>query len=74
VLEVHRGSQKLQLPLAQLRLQQGQRGTLTGTDVTPALPGIRYAEVLVPAGSLLAGTSLRALSNDNLVEGSRQTG
>lgn len=79
VLEVHRDSQKLQPPLAQLRLaagdrlllrcnrgellrlQQDQMVTLAGTDVAPALTGIRHAEVLVPAGSLLAGTSLREL-------------
>ena len=79
VLEVHRGSQKLQPPLAQLRLAAGDRlllrcnrsellrlqqdrmVTLAGTVLAPALAQIRHAEVLVPAGSLLAGTSLREL-------------
>lgn len=44
-----------------LRLQQDQMVTLAGIDVAPALPGIRHADVLVPAGSLLAGTSMREL-------------
>jgi len=79
VLEVHRGSQKLQPPLAQLRLgagdrlllrcnrsellrlQQDRMVALAGTLLAPEPPHIRHAEVLVPAGSLLAGTSLRDL-------------
>jgi di/tricarboxylate transporter len=79
VLEVHRGSQKLQPPLAQLRLgagdrlllrcnrsellrlQQDRMVALAGTLLAPEPPHIRHAEVLVPAGSLLAGTSLREL-------------
>jgi di/tricarboxylate transporter len=79
VLEVHRGSQKLQPPLAQLRLaaadrlllrcnrserlrlQQDRMVALAGTLLAPEPPHIRHAEVLVPAGSLLASTSLREL-------------
>ena len=79
VLEVHRGSQKLQPPLAQLRLaaadrlllrcnrsellrlQQDRMVALAGTLLAPEPPHIRDAEVLVPSGSLLAGTSLREL-------------
>ena len=79
VLEVHRGSQKLQPPLAQLRLQAADRlllrcnrtellrlqqdrmVALAGTLLASEPPHIRHAEVLVPAGSLLSGTSLREL-------------
>lgn len=79
VLDVHRGDQKLQPPLAQLRLlagdrlllrcsraellrlQQDRMVTLAGTLPAPESQRIRHAEVLVPAGSLLADTSLRAL-------------
>lgn len=79
VLEVHRRGQKLQPPLAQLRLeindrlllrcsrnellrlQQDRMVTVAGALLGPQPPQIRHAEVLVPAGSLLAGTSLREL-------------
>jgi di/tricarboxylate transporter len=95
VLSVHRGGQKLQPPLAELRLQSGDRlllrcsrhellrlqqdqmlalaGTLLSADEAPAdrvaavlpIPGrltpIRLTEVLLPAGSMLAGSTLRDL-------------
>ncbi|MEB3263301.1 MAG: SLC13 family permease [Synechococcus sp.] len=79
VLSVHRGGQKLQPPLAELRLQAGDRlllrcsrsellrlqqdqmVALAGTLLEPAAPGIRLSEVLLPAGSRLAGTTLRDL-------------
>jgi di/tricarboxylate transporter len=79
VLAVHRGGQKLQPPLAELRLQEGDRlllrcsrqellrlqqdrmVTLAGTLLEPPTSGIRHAEVLLPAGSQLTGTSLREL-------------
>jgi di/tricarboxylate transporter len=79
VLAVHRAGQKLQPPLAELRLQQGDRlllrcsrqellrlqqdrmVTLAGTLLEPPTGGIRHAEVLLPAGSQLTGTSLREL-------------
>jgi di/tricarboxylate transporter len=79
VLAVHRGGQKLQPPLAELRLQSGDRlllrcsrqellrlqqdrmVTLAGTLLEPPASGIRHAEVLLPAGSQLTGTSLREL-------------
>ncbi|QVL52129.1 MAG: SLC13 family permease [Cyanobium sp. M30B3] len=80
VLAVHRDGQKLQPPLAELRLHQDDRlllrcsrqellrlqqdrmVTLAGTllEEQPA-SGIRHAEVLLPAGSQLTGTSLREL-------------
>jgi di/tricarboxylate transporter len=80
VLAVHRDGQKLQPPLAELRLHQGDRlllrcsrqellrlqqdrmVTLAGTLLEePPASGIRHAEVLLPAGSQLTGTSLREL-------------
>ncbi len=79
VLSVHRGGQKLQPPLAELRLQAGDRlllrcsrqellrlqqdqmVALAGTLLEPDAPGIRLTEVLLPAGSSLAGTTLRDL-------------
>lgn len=91
VLSVHRGGQKLQPPLAELRLKSGDRlllrctrgellrlqqdqmvalaGTLLADDEGPAAGGnpavgpapLRLTEVLLPTGSMLAGTSLREL-------------
>jgi di/tricarboxylate transporter len=95
VLSVHRGGQRLQPPLAELRLKPGDRlllrctrgellrlqqdkmvalaGTLLPADDespsndSPAAPTaaastpIRLTEVLLPTGSLLAGSSLREL-------------
>ena len=79
VLDVHRDGQRLQPPLAQLRLQASDRlllrcsrqellrlqqdrmVDLAGTLLADELPHIRHAEVVVPAGSLLAGTTLREL-------------
>ena len=79
VLDVHRDGQRLQPPLAQLRLQASDRlllrcsrqellrlqqdrmVDLAGTLLAEELPHIRHAEVLVPAGSLLAGATLREL-------------
>lgn len=79
VLDVHRDGQRLQPPLAQLRLQASDRlllrcsrqellrlqqdrmVDLAGTLLAEELPDIRHAEVLVPAGSLLAGATLREL-------------
>jgi hypothetical protein len=76
VLDVHRDGQRLQPPLAQLRLQAADRlllrcsrqellrlqqdrmVDLAGTLLAEELPQIRHAEVLVPAGSLLAGATL----------------
>ncbi|MEB3207965.1 MAG: SLC13 family permease [Synechococcus sp.] len=94
VLSVHRGGQKLQPPLAELRLQSGDRlllrcnrdellrlqqdqmlalaGTLLTADDAPAVGAvaaiatpmptpIRLTEVLLPTGSMLAGSTLRDL-------------
>ena len=79
VLDVHRDGQRLQPPLAQLRLQASDRlllrcsrqellrlqqdrmVDLAGTLLADELLHIRHAEVVVPAGSLLAGTTLREL-------------
>ena len=90
VLSVHRGGQKLQPPLAELRLQSGDRlllrcsrdellrlqqdqmltlaGTLLAAADQPAVGAapaiatpIRLTEVLLPNGSLLAGSTLRDL-------------
>jgi di/tricarboxylate transporter len=91
VLSVHRGGQRLQPPLAELRLKAGDRlllrctrgellrlqqdqmvalaGTLLEADEEPTANGeasapptpIRLTEVLLPTGSLLAGSSLRDL-------------
>ncbi|WFN60534.1 SLC13 family permease [Synechococcus sp. CCFWC 502] len=87
VLAVHRGGQKLQPPLAELRLQahdrlllrcsrgellrlqQDQMVALAGTLLeapdgeidSSVASGIRLTEVLLPAGSQLAGTNLRDL-------------
>ena len=94
VLSVHRDGQKLQPPLAELRLQSGDRlllrctrdellrlqqdqmlalaGTLLTADDAPAVGAvaaiptplptpIRLTEVLLPTGSMLAGSTLRDL-------------
>ncbi|MCP9888670.1 SLC13 family permease [Cyanobium sp. ATX 6A2] len=91
VLSVHRRGQRLQPPLAELRLKAGDRlllrctrgellrlqqdemvalaGTLLEADEEPATNGtpaaeptpIRLTEVLLPTGSMLAGSSLREL-------------
>jgi di/tricarboxylate transporter len=87
VLAVHRGGQKLQPPLAELRLeaddrlllrcsrgellrlQQDQMVALAGTlldapedkSASGVASGIRLTEVLLPAGSQLAGSNLRDL-------------
>jgi di/tricarboxylate transporter len=84
VLSVHRAGQKLQPPLAELRLQSGDRlllrctrgellrlqqdqmltlaGTLLSADDAPGrLTPIRLTEVLLPTGSMLAGSTLRDL-------------
>ncbi|MGL6135643.1 MAG: SLC13 family permease [Prochlorococcaceae cyanobacterium] len=91
VLSVHRRGQRLQPPLAELRLKAGDRlllrctrgellrlqqdemvalaGTLLEADDEPATNGtpaaeptpIRLTEVLLPTGSMLAGSSLRDL-------------
>ncbi|MFO8237045.1 MAG: SLC13 family permease [Prochlorococcaceae cyanobacterium] len=95
VLSVHRGGQRLQPPLAELRLKAGDRlllrctrgellrlqqdqmvalaGTLLPADeespsndssaapTAAASTPIRLTEVLLPTGSLLAGSSLREL-------------
>jgi di/tricarboxylate transporter len=83
VLSVHRSGQKLQPPLAQLRLRPGDRlllrctrgellrlqqdqmvalaGTLLEADASAPPTPIRLTEVLLPTGSLLAGSTLRDL-------------